>query len=124
MKSKLTPSIAAGCGVGASGSGHSAGSHGSTAAQMSDPPATAGWAEEPVRELAQRQSGTLEVLLLWHAQTNLVELSVRDLAAGGGFHTEVAPDRAIDAFYHPYVYAPENDSSDPLDGDEAASVDD
>ena len=61
-----------------------------------------------VRELAQRQSGTLEVLLLWHAEIDLVELSVRDRATGGGFHTEVAPGRAIDAFYHPYLYAPEN----------------
>jgi hypothetical protein len=90
---------------------------------MSNPPETAGWAEEPARELAQRQSGTLQVLLLWHAQNDLVELSVRDLSTGRGFHTEVAPDRAIDAFYHPYVYAPENDSSDPLDRDEATSVD-
>jgi hypothetical protein len=77
----------------------------------------------PVRELAQRQSGTLEVLLLWHAQTDLVELSVRDVATGGGFHTEVAPGRAIDAFYHPYVYAPENRSSYRLDSGETASVD-
>ena len=60
-----------------------------------------------VRELAQRQSGTLEVLLLWHAEDDLVELSVHDLATGGGFHTAVAPGRAIDAFYHPYLYAPE-----------------
>ena len=122
MNRKLTPSIAAACGVGASGSGHSAGSCGSTA-RMSNPPATAGWAEEPARELAQRRSGTLEVLLLWHAQNDLVELSVRDVATGCGFHIEVAPDRAIDAFYHPYVYAPENESSDPLDRDEATSVD-
>ena len=118
MKRKLTPSNA----VGASGLGRSAGSYGSSA-QMSNLPATAGWAEEPARELAQRQSGTLEVLLLWHAQNDLVELSVRDLATGGGFHAEVAPDRAIDAFYHPYVYAPENDSSDPLEGNEATSGD-
>jgi hypothetical protein len=122
MKHKPTPSIAAGCGVGASGSGYSAGSYGSTA-QMNNPPATAGWAEEPARELAQRQSGTLEVLLLWHPQNDVVELSVRDLATGGGFHTEVAPGRAIDAFYHPYVYAPETESSDPLDRGEATSVD-
>ena len=122
MKRKLTPSIAAGCGLGASGSGHAAGSYRSTA-KMSNSPATAGLAEEPARELAQRQNGALEVLLLWHAQNDLVELSVRDLATGRGFHTEVAPDRAIDAFYHPYVYAPENASSDPLDGNEATSVD-
>jgi hypothetical protein len=34
-----------------------------------------------------------------------VELSVRDVAAGAGFHMEVAPGNAIDAFYHPYAYA-------------------
>jgi hypothetical protein len=87
------------------------------------PSIAAGWAERPARELAQRQSGTLEVLLLWHAQNDLVELSVHDLATGGCFHTEVAPDRAIDAFYHPYVYAPENASCDPLDLDGATSFD-
>lgn len=122
MKPKLTPSIAAGCGVGASGSGHAACSDRFTAT-MNNLPATAGWAEEPARELAQRQSGTLEVLLLWHAQNDLVELSVRDLTTGLGFQTEVAPDRAIDAFYHPYVYAPENDSMGPLVGNEATNVD-
>jgi hypothetical protein len=76
-----------------------------------------------VRELARRRSGTLEVLLLWHSQTDLVELSVRDLATGGGFHTEVAPGRAIDAFYHPYVYAPKNKASRRLDSSETTSVD-
>lgn len=86
-------------------------------------PAVGEYSGTAVRELALRQSGTVEVLLLWHAQIDLVELSVRDLATGGGFQTEVAPGRAIDAFYHPYVYAPEYDGSDPLDGNEATSVD-
>lgn len=80
-------------------------------------------AAPPVRELAQRRSGTLEVLLLWHAQIDVVELSVRDVATGGGFHTEIAPARAIDAFYHPYVYAPENESSHGLDSSETRSLD-
>lgn len=86
-------------------------------------PAAREYPSTPVRELAQRQSGTLEVLLLWHAQIDLVELSVRDVATGGGFHTEVAPGRAIDAFYHPYVYAPENKSSYRLDSSETTGVD-
>jgi hypothetical protein len=77
----------------------------------------------PVRELAQRRSGTLEVLLLWHAHIDVVELSVRDVATGGGFHTEIAPGRAIDAFYHPYVYAPENESSHRLDSSKTRSLD-
>jgi hypothetical protein len=56
-------------------------------------------------KLAQRLSGTIEVLLLWHPETRGVELSVRDLATGAGFHIDVGPGNAIDAFYHPYAYA-------------------
>jgi hypothetical protein len=57
----------------------------------------------PTRELAQRLSGTVEVLLLWHPETDRVEVSVRDLATDASFHLEVAPGNAIDAFYHPYA---------------------
>ena len=58
-----------------------------------------------IRELAQRLSGTEEILLLWHPESERVELSIRDVATGASFDVEVDPDRAIDAFYHPYVYA-------------------
>ena len=58
----------------------------------------------PARELAQRLSGTDEVLLLWHPASKQVELSIRDLATGAAFHLEVAPATAMDAFYHPYAY--------------------
>jgi hypothetical protein len=58
----------------------------------------------PARELAQRQSGTDEVQLLWHPESEWVELSIRDLATGAGFYLEVEPGSAIDAFYHPYAY--------------------
>jgi hypothetical protein len=58
-----------------------------------------------VRELAQRRSGKDEVLLLWYPENERVELSVRDVETGVGFHLAVARDRAIDAFYHPYAYA-------------------
>jgi hypothetical protein len=57
-----------------------------------------------VRELAQRVSGEDEVLLLWHPESNRVEVCVRDLATGLGFNVDVAPDTAIDAFYDPYAY--------------------
>jgi hypothetical protein len=56
------------------------------------------------RELAQRLSGTDEVLLLWHPESERVELSVRDVASGEGFYLEVAPGSAIDAFNHPHAY--------------------
>jgi hypothetical protein len=59
----------------------------------------------PSRELAQRLSGTDEVLLLWQPEIDRVELSVHDLATGAGFHIAVAPGNAIDAFHHPYAYA-------------------
>jgi hypothetical protein len=69
------------------------------------PPATVESATAPARELAQRLSGTDEILLLWHPATEQVELSVLDQATGAGFHIEVAPTNAIDSFYHPYAYA-------------------
>jgi hypothetical protein len=40
-----------------------------------------------------------------------VELSVLDQATGDGFHIEIAPANAIDAFYHPYAYAARCESS-------------
>ena len=58
----------------------------------------------PARELAQRLSGTDEVLLLWHPESERVELSVRDSETGASFHLDVAPACALDAFYHPYAY--------------------
>jgi hypothetical protein len=69
-------------------------------------PATGDHVSSPTRELAERRSGTVEVLLLWYPEIDRVERSVRDLVTGAGFHIEVAPGNAIDAFYHPYAYAP------------------
>jgi hypothetical protein len=63
-------------------------------------------ATDTTRELAQRLSGTDEVLLLWHPEIDCVELSVSDLATGEGFLVEVAPGNAMEAFHHPYAYAP------------------
>jgi len=60
----------------------------------------------PARELAQRLSGTAEVLLLWHPAIERVELSVRDLATGASFCIEVAPGSAIDAFITPTPMRP------------------
>jgi hypothetical protein len=57
------------------------------------------------RELAQRLSGTDEVQLFWHPDSKRVEVSVRDVDTGAGFHLEVQPGSAMDAFHHPYAYA-------------------
>jgi hypothetical protein len=66
----------------------------------------------PARELAQRLSGTNEVVLLWHPDGDELELSVRDVATGTGFDFEVAPGNAIDAFYHPFAYVSWRENSD------------
>ena len=57
------------------------------------------------RELAARGSDGLHVLLLWHPHDNALTVSVEDARAGDRFELVVAPDRALDAFYHPYAYA-------------------
>ena len=73
---------------------------------------TGEWMSAPLRELAQRVSGTDEVLLLWDPESQRVELSVRDVASGAGFHVEVEPASALDAFYHPYAYVARRENSD------------
>jgi hypothetical protein len=65
--------------------------------------------ERATRELARRQIGTVEVRLLWHPEGDWVEISLRDLALGTGVRVPVAPGSALDAFYHPYAYAPASD---------------
>jgi hypothetical protein len=75
------------------------------------------------RELAQRLSGADEVLLLWHPESDRVELSVRNLATGVGYEIEIAPADAIDAFYHPFAYAARCGRSCRVDQEERAIVD-
>ena len=75
------------------------------------PPLSEGAAQSPrtsSRELAQRQTGSVEVRLLWNAEADRVEVSLHDSATDVGFRIDVAPGDALDAFYHPYVYAPEH----------------
>jgi hypothetical protein len=57
------------------------------------------------RELAARESDGIHVLLLWHPDENALTVSVEDARLGDRFHVAVAPDRALDAFYHPFAYA-------------------
>ena len=80
-------------------------------------------ASAPTRELAQRLSGTAEVLLLWHPEVNRLELSVQDFATGASFYIEVAPTNAIDAFYHPYAYAARRENPHGDERDEPMIVD-
>jgi hypothetical protein len=52
------------------------------------------------------------VLLLWHPDSTRVELVIRDTSTGLSVLVEVAPARAIDAFYHPYAYLTQSPSRD------------
>ena len=57
------------------------------------------------RELAARESNGIHVLLLWHPAENSLTVEVEDDCLGDRFQLSVAPDCALDAFYHPYAYA-------------------
>ena len=57
------------------------------------------------RELAVRQSAGIHVLLLWHPCANALTVEVEDDRIGNGFQFAVAPEQALDAFYHPFAYA-------------------
>jgi len=57
------------------------------------------------RELAARESDGIHVLLLWHPPENAITVSIEDDRRRDRFQLAVAPDRALDAFYHPFAYA-------------------
>ena len=57
------------------------------------------------RELAVREGDGIHVLLLWHPDEHALTVSVEDARVGDRFQLAVAPDRALDAFYHPFAYA-------------------
>jgi hypothetical protein len=69
-------------------------------------PWTLGELERPfTRELARRQTGALEVALLWHPCTDSLSVSVRDSSGVSGFRLEVNAAEAMEVFHHPYAYA-------------------
>jgi hypothetical protein len=57
------------------------------------------------RELAARGSDGIHVQLLWHPHEHELTVSVEDTRLGDRFHLAVAPEHALDAFYHPYAHA-------------------
>ena len=57
------------------------------------------------RELAARAGDGLSVRLLWHPDRGDVTVAVEDARIGDRFFLDVAPDRALDAFHHPFAYA-------------------
>ena len=57
-------------------------------------------------ELAYRRSHDLEVWLLWDDDEDLVTVRVRDAATGEEFESEVPRERALEAYRHPFLFAP------------------
>jgi hypothetical protein len=57
------------------------------------------------QELAARESDGIQVLLLWHPDEDALTVTVEDTRVGDCFQLAVAPDRALEAFYHPFAYA-------------------
>jgi hypothetical protein len=62
--------------------------------------------EGPQCELASRRTDGLDVALLWHPRADAVTVSVVDHRSGDEIHFAVPHDRALDAFHHPFAYAP------------------
>ena len=60
---------------------------------------------QQTRELAARESDGIHVSLLWHPPENSLTVSVEDARLGDRFQLAVAPDCALDAFYHPFANA-------------------
>ena len=58
------------------------------------------------RELAHRSSDGLDVSLLWHPADDTPYLSVLDHRTHTAMQFSVARDAALDAFNHPFAYAP------------------
>ncbi len=59
-----------------------------------------------IHELDHRSNDGIDVRLLWNSGTNQVSITVADGRVGELFAFEVAPADSVDAFHHPYAYAP------------------
>ena len=61
-------------------------------------------AKRHLRELARRHNDGLDVALLWDERTDRLSVTVLDARTGEHFRLAAPPDRALDVYYHPYVY--------------------
>jgi len=59
-----------------------------------------------IRELAHRAGDGLDVTLVWHEDDDRVVVVVNDARTGESFEIEVPTTNALDAFEHPFAYAP------------------
>jgi hypothetical protein len=58
---------------------------------------------QPRRELASRASGGIEVTLYWSPFDNSTTVEVWDAASDETIVFAVPPERALQAFYHPFA---------------------
>jgi hypothetical protein len=58
---------------------------------------------QPRRELARRSSGGIEVALYWSPLDDSTTVEVCDAASEETIVFAVAPERALEAFYHPFA---------------------
>jgi hypothetical protein len=58
------------------------------------------------RELAHRSTDGIEVSLFWTKLDNRVTIELVDTRIDERLEFEVAREKALDAFRHPYAYAP------------------
>ena len=59
-----------------------------------------------LRELAHRAHDGLQVTLLWDEDSNEVSIGVIDDRTDSSFWLPIPPGSALDAFNHPYAFAP------------------
>jgi hypothetical protein len=58
---------------------------------------------DPRRELARRVSGGIEVTLYWSPHDNSTVVEVWQPASEELFVFDVAPERALEAYHHPFA---------------------
>jgi hypothetical protein len=68
-----------------------------------------------IRELAERSSSGTRVRLLWRQGTTVLWVEVRSPDTDQALAILVPPDRALDAFHHPYAYAGPHNLPPPAD---------
>lgn len=68
-----------------------------------------------IRELAERLSSGTRVRQLWRQGTRVLWVEVRSPDADQELAILVPPERALDAFHHPYAYAGPHNLLPPAD---------
>lgn len=58
------------------------------------------------RELARRRAGGYKVVLRWDPENDSVWIAVDDDRTGESIEFDVPRKQALDAFTHPFAYAP------------------